>query len=122
FTHFYVKRLIQINKRKLGLTGLFYCIMNEIINYLIEPYKTYETWQIWLELTATVLGIASVVFSMLRNIWVYPTGIISTAIYVYILFVFGLLGDMLINVYYTGMSIYGWILWSRNSTDHVHVE
>jgi len=96
--------------------------MTEIINYLTEPYQTYETWQIWLELAATVLGIASVVFSMLRNIWVYPTGIISTAIYVYILFVFGLLGDMLINVYYTGMSIYGWILWSKSSTDNIHVE
>ncbi len=96
--------------------------MNEIINYLTEPYQTYETWQIWLELSATILGIASVVFSMLRNIWVYPTGIISTVIYVYILFVFGLLGDMLINVYYTVMSVYGWILWSKSSTDHIHVE
>lgn len=96
--------------------------MNELLNYLIEPYKTYETWQIWLELSATILGISSVVFSMLRNIWVFPTGIISTVIYVYILFVFGLLGDMLINVYYTAMSVYGWILWSKSSQDHVHIE
>lgn len=96
--------------------------MNELLNYLIEPYKTYETWQIWLELSATILGISSVVFSMLRNIWVFPTGIISTVIYVYILFVFGLLGDMLINVYYTAMSVYGWILWSKSSEDQVHVE
>ena len=96
--------------------------MNELLNYITEPYQTYETWQIWLEIIATILGIASVVFSMKRNIWVYPTGIISTAIYVYILFVFGLLGDMLINVYYTVMSVYGWVLWSKSSTDHVHVE
>ena len=106
------------------LAGLFHrnIIMNELLNYLIEPYKTYETWQIWLELSATILGISSVVFSMLRNIWVFPTGIISTVIYVYILFVFGLLGDMLINVYYTAMSVYGWILWSKSSEDQVHVE
>jgi nicotinamide mononucleotide transporter len=38
------------------------------------------------------------------------------------MFVFGLLGDMLINVYYTVMSIYGWILWSKHSDDHIHVE
>src|SRR5690606_2453240 len=96
--------------------------MNEFINYLTEPYQTYENWQIWLEIIATILGIASVFFSMRRNIWVYPTGIISTAIYVYILFVFGLLGDMLINVYYTVMSVYGWILWSKSSEDKIHVE
>lgn len=96
--------------------------MNELFQYLTEPYQTYETWQIWLEFIATALGIASVVFSMLRNIWVYPTGIISTTIYVYILFAFGLLGDCMINVYYTVMSIYGWILWSQNSTDNIHVE
>lgn len=96
--------------------------MSEFIAYLIEPYSTYESWQIWLELIATSLGIASVFFSMKRNILVFPTGIISTSIYVYILFVFGLLGDCMINVYYTIMSIYGWVLWSKSSTDHIHVD
>lgn len=96
--------------------------MNEFINYLIEPYKTYEPWQIALEIFAAVLGIASVFFSMKRNIWVYPTGIISTAIYIYLLFNWGLYGDMLINVYYTIMSVYGWILWRKAlESDYVHV-
>lgn len=96
--------------------------MNEFINYLIEPYKTYETWQIVLEIFAAILGIASVYFSMKRNIWVYPTGIISTAVYIYLLFNWGLYGDMLINVYYTIMSVYGWILWQKAvEPDHVHV-
>ncbi|MGY8916017.1 MAG: nicotinamide riboside transporter PnuC, partial [Flavobacteriales bacterium] len=40
-------------------------------------------------------------------------GIISTGIFVYILLVFGLLGDMLINAYYFAMSIYGWYVWTR---------
>lgn len=96
--------------------------MNEFITYLIEPYKTYENWQIALEIFAVILGISSVYFSMKRNIWVYPTGIISTAIYIYLLFNWGLYGDMLINVYYTIMSIYGWILWRRAvEADHIHV-
>ncbi|SMC35624.1 nicotinamide riboside transporter PnuC [Moheibacter sediminis] len=96
--------------------------MNEFINYLIEPYKTYEPWQIALESFAVILGIASVYFSMKRNIWVYPTGIISTAIFIYLLFNWGLYGDMLINVYYTIMSVYGWILWQKAvEADHVHV-
>src|SRR5690606_19361052 len=96
--------------------------MNEFILYLAEPYKTYEPWQITLEIIAVTLGIASVYFSMKRNIWVYPTGIISTAIYIYLLFDWGLYGDMLINVYYTIMSIYGWILWHQSlEADHIHV-
>lgn len=88
----------------------------------IKPYESYHTYQIILEFTATFFGLLSVYFSIHKNIWVYPTGIVSTALYVYILFKFGLLGDMLINFYYTVMSIYGWVLWARSSDDHVHVE
>lgn len=86
------------------------------------PYESYTPFQIFLEATAALFGILSVFFSMKKNIWVYPTGIISTILYVYILFDFGLLGDMMINFYYTVMSIYGWILWAKNSEDHVHVK
>ncbi len=88
----------------------------------LKPYESYETYQIILEIIAMVFGIFSVYFSVKKNIWVYPTGIISTALYVYILYVFGLLGDMMINFYYTVMSIYGWILWAKSSEDHVHVK
>ncbi len=96
--------------------------MNEFIRYLTEPYQSYEPWQIAVESMAVILGIASVYFSMKRNIWVYPTGIVSTAIYIYLLFDWGLYGDMLINVYYTVMSVYGWILWQKAvEEDHVHV-
>ena len=88
----------------------------------LQPYESYENYQIILEIIATIFGILSVFFSIKKNIWVYPTGIISTVLYVYILFKFGLLGDMLINFYYTVMSVYGWVLWSRSSVDHVHVQ
>ncbi|WP_262147702.1 nicotinamide riboside transporter PnuC [Chryseobacterium foetidum] len=88
----------------------------------IKPYEAYTYGQIALEAAASILGIISVYFSIKKNIWLYPTGIISTVIYVYILFNFGLLGDCLINVYYTVMSVYGWILWSKNSDDHIHVD
>lgn len=94
----------------------------DIFDMLLAPYREYTPLQTGLELTGAVFGVASVVFSIRKNIWVYPTGIISTLIYVYLLFNAGLLGDMLINVYYTVMSVYGLILWNRNRTDEVHVE
>lgn len=93
-----------------------------LYDLFVKPYENYSDVQILLEATGTVFGILSVYFSIKKNIWVYPTGIISTLIYVYILFNFGLLGDCMINVYYTAMSIYGWILWSKNSKDHIHVD
>ena len=95
------------------------------MNFLQEltaQYQSYDTYLIVLEVIATIFGLLSVYFSIKKNIWVYPTGIISTVLFIYIMFVFGLLGDMLINVYYTVMSIYGWILWSKSSEDHIHVE
>lgn len=93
-----------------------------LYDLFVKPYESYDSLQIMLEASGAIFGILSVFFSIKKNIWVYPTGIISTLIYVYLLFNAGLLGDCMINVYYTVMSIYGWVLWARNSEDHVHVE
>ena len=38
---------------------------------------------------------------------------ISTAIFIYLLYKWVLLGDMMINAYYFLMSIYGWFIWTR---------
>ncbi|MBL7788663.1 MAG: nicotinamide mononucleotide transporter [Chitinophagales bacterium] len=85
--------------------------LNDIFDYLIEPYKNYEHLHIVLELLAAFFGIFSVFLSIRKNIWVYPIGIISTSIYVYLNFQWTLIGEMLINIYYTVMSLYGWWLW-----------
>ena len=71
-----------------------------------------------LEYIAVFTGIASVWFSRLENIWVYPTGLINTIIYIYISFKGGLLGEASVNFYYTVMSIYGWLLWTRKDQEH----
>ncbi|WP_143883734.1 nicotinamide riboside transporter PnuC [Chryseobacterium binzhouense] len=92
-----------------------------LYDFFIKPYETADILQITLEITGTLLGILSVFFSIKKNIWVYPTGIVSTVIYVYLLYIAGLIGDCIINIYYTVMSIYGWILWAKNSEDQIHV-
>lgn len=66
----------------------------------------------WLEAIAVITGIASVIFALKEKIWVFPTGIISVSIYIYICYKFGIYADMGVNIYYLIMSIYGWILWS----------
>ena len=67
----------------------------------------------WLEAFAVLMGITSVYFSTKQHIWVYPTGIVSVLIYVWICFDYGLYADMGINAYYFGMSVYGWYLWTH---------
>ena len=94
----------------------------DFLQTLTAQYDSYETYLIYFEAIAVVFGLLSVYFSIRQNIWVYPTGIISTVLFIYIMYVFGLLGDMLINVYYTVMSVYGWILWARYSQDQIHVD
>jgi nicotinamide mononucleotide transporter len=87
--------------------------MNEIIDFFIEPYKTATTLNIVLEFVAATFGVISVIFAKRENILVYPTGIISTGIYVYLLSQWNLYGDLIINIYYTIMSIFGWYMWSK---------
>jgi nicotinamide mononucleotide transporter len=67
----------------------------------------------WLEYIAVFAGIGSVWFSRVENILVYPVGLINTIIYVWISIKGHLLGEASVNFYYTVMSIYGWILWTR---------
>lgn len=68
-----------------------------------------------LEAVAVVMGIVSVYFSRRENIWVYPTGLINTIIYIYISLQGQLIGEASVNVYYTVMSVYGWWLWARRN-------
>jgi len=87
--------------------------LNEIIDFFLEPYRTASTLHILLEFLAASFGVASVFYAKKENIWVFPTGIISTGIYVYLLYQWSLYGDLIINIYYTLMSVFGWYMWSR---------
>ena len=87
--------------------------MNPIFEFLFTPYQNYKTIDIALESIAVILGLLSVWFAKRDQIAVYPSGMISTAIFVYILFKANLLGDMLINAYFFLVSIYGWYFWMR---------
>ncbi len=65
------------------------------------------------EFIAVIFGIASVWFSKRENILVYPVGLVNTITYIYISIEGHLFGEATVNLYYTIVSIYGWILWSR---------
>lgn len=87
--------------------------MNPIFDFLFGQYAESSTIDVSLEIIAVVFGFLSVWYSKQNKIFVFPTGMISTAIFVYLLLKWGLLGDMLINGYYFVMSVYGWYIWTR---------
>lgn len=96
--------------------------MNEILDFFFEPYELVSSFNIGLEILAVIFGVFSVWFAKNENIWVYPTGLISTVIYVYICFNYTLYGDLIINVYYTLMSLYGWYMWTKIiKGDHIKI-
>jgi nicotinamide mononucleotide transporter len=88
-----------------------------MIEFFLNAYKNVSTTQIALEFIAFVFGILSVWYAKKENIWVYPTGLIATIITTYLLYTAGYLGDMMINGYFTIMSIYGWYQWTKKTNE-----
>ena len=87
--------------------------LTEIYQQFIEGMKQ-TTWP---EYIAVFAGIASVWYSRMENILVYPVGLINTIIYVWLSIKGQLLGEASVNFYYTVMSIYGWILWAKKDKE-----
>lgn len=93
-----------LNKNALGL--------QEIYQQFISDVKATT----WLEYVAVLSGIASVWFSRIENILVYPVGLVNTVIYIYLSVKGQLFGEASVNFYYTVMSIYGWALWVKKDS------
>ena len=91
--------------------------MQEVLDFLFGQYKTYSPLETILEIIAVFFGFLSVWYSKQNKIWVFPTGMISTSIFVYLLLKWELLGDMMINAYYFIMSVYGWYIWTKKVDD-----
>ena len=87
--------------------------METLIEFIIGPYRASGTLQIVIESIAFICGILSVWYAKKAHILVYPTGLIGTALTVYLLYQAQYFGDMMMNVYYSLMSLYGWYQWTR---------
>lgn len=68
-----------------------------------------------IEAIAVVFGILSVWYARKESILVFPTGIVSVLLYIYICIGVKLYADMGINVFYFIMSVYGWYIWTHQN-------
>lgn len=94
--------------------------MHEFFQWLFAQYQDYTPLLMTLELIASVFGLVSVLLARRGSVWVFPVGLVSTGLYVYLLWEWRLFGDMLINAYYSAMSVYGWLDWTKNRQNQNH--
>ncbi|MBM4193304.1 MAG: nicotinamide mononucleotide transporter [Gemmatimonadetes bacterium] len=65
----------------------------------------------WLELLAVGFGLVSVWLSAHEDIWSWPTAIVNVGIFFFIFWEEKLYADSVLQLFYLGMSVYGWWAW-----------
>ena len=74
-------------------------------------------FQIWgypvsyVELIGTLFGLASVYFASRANILTWPTGIVNEIFLLLLFFQVQLYADMFLQIYFLGITIFGWYNW-----------
>ncbi|RIJ47010.1 nicotinamide riboside transporter PnuC [Maribellus luteus] len=66
-----------------------------------------------IEVLGAILGMIYIFFSIRQNIFTWPTGLISSFLYVIVFFDAKLYADMGLQVYYVVISLYGWYFWLK---------
>ncbi|WP_417662091.1 nicotinamide riboside transporter PnuC [Pseudomonas sp.] len=71
-----------------------------------------------LELVAAALGVIAVWLTVRQNIWCWPVGLVMVLMYSWIFFEVKLYSDMLLQVVYAALQLYGWWQWTHGGGDH----
>lgn len=69
----------------------------------------------YVELLGSLLGLVYIFFSIRQSIFTWPVGLITSALYVYVFLSAKFYADMLLQVYYIAISIYGWYHWVKGN-------
>jgi nicotinamide mononucleotide transporter len=77
-----------------------------IINWISDNY---------IELFGAVSGIVYVFLEIRQRIWLWPVGIITSAVYILVFFSSKFYADMSLQVYYLGISLLGWYWWKKGA-------
>ena len=74
---------------------------------IVEAFSQMSGW----ELLAVVFGIAYILLAAKESLWTWLFAFLSTIIYTLLFWEGALLSSSLLNFYYMGMAVYGFILW-----------
>jgi nicotinamide mononucleotide transporter len=67
----------------------------------------------YIEIFGAVTGILYVIFEIRQNLWLWPVGIITSAVYIWVFFTGKLYADMSLQGYYLVISLLGWYWWMK---------
>lgn len=70
-----------------------------------------------IEVLGAILGILYIRFSIRQNIFTWPTGILTSSLYIVVFFNSALYAAMGLQFYYVVISIYGWYYWLNGKKD-----
>jgi len=69
----------------------------------------------WIEIFGAITGIIYVFLEIRQNIWLWPVGIITSAVYIIVFFTSKFYADMGLQGYYLVISCVGWYWWIKGS-------
>jgi len=69
-----------------------------------------------IEIIGTISGLIFLYLEIKQNKWLWPVGLFTSLMYIYVFFVAKFYADMSLQFYYVFISIYGWILWSKGAS------
>lgn len=67
----------------------------------------------YIEIFGALTGVLYVFLEIRQNIWLWPVGIITSAVYIWVFFISKIYADMSLQVYYLVISIFGWYWWTK---------
>ena len=70
-----------------------------------------------MEWVATALGVLCVALGARRSVWTFPTGIGSVALVGWVVWDARLYSDALLQAFFVGANLYGWINWRRSQAE-----
>ncbi|PKQ61767.1 hypothetical protein BZG01_18575 [Labilibaculum manganireducens] len=68
-----------------------------------------------IEIIGTIAGLIFLFLEIKQNKWLWPVGLLTSVMYIYVFFIAKLYADMSLQFYYVFISIYGWIVWSKGA-------
>lgn len=67
----------------------------------------------YIEVFGALAGIIYVFLEIRQSIWLWPVGLITSAVYVWVFFASKFYADMALQTYYVVISVYGWYWWLK---------
>ena len=76
---------------------------------------TISAWLLnnWIEIFGAITGIVYVFLEIKQKLWLWPVGIITSAVYIWVFFTSKFYADMSLQIYYLVISCFGWYWWVR---------